>query len=505
MSTVTRYLRIKTALLGLSIGVSAASCAKAPLSTSKYKALSPADETLRTIGSQYDVSLNFAGKGTSVIWDLGIVRGLLKSVKPLQNNRAIYTGNSSGSIMAAYFSCYGMSEGSLNLAIERFTSLDRTKIPENSKAKAMKLLMGARSESDVSYLKEFIEQTLTGPDGPCTPKFPLIISTANGDVVENRVVKAGTKGPMIKPHPTLKFVEEGTFDVYQTGNGQITNETSATVDSANQSNPPEFIGKACTYFVDETMHAALSLMDRRELQCELRKVSTFRDLVYAVVASVSEPTYYYPVADMDPNNEEIYRSEIFMDAATDPFWLEQTPDESRIVAALALRPELHKVAMNKRYYVGGFATSNPGQDIRKVLPHVHVLSTGRRPLSRGTNDLLKAFYLVDANKQYQYSRWWIDMEILPSSDEEKLMADYSVSHQQIIDLAMQSVSKCIAADQIDKLGAARSCAPSDIIDDVDHSYNFLVQRPLDKHSISLKGERIEQSGRRLPLEMIADH
>jgi hypothetical protein len=146
----------------------------------------------------YDIVLNFSGKGTAVVWDLGVLKGLIPRVLPLQQNRAIFTGNSSGSMMAAYFSCFGLSAESLQNAIEGFSRLDRSQIPEDKKLKTSKLTKGNRAESHAGYLESFASDMLTKDNRRCIPVHPLVIVAANGDVLENRTVEGN--GPLIKPH-----------------------------------------------------------------------------------------------------------------------------------------------------------------------------------------------------------------------------------------------------------------------------------------------------------------
>lgn len=327
-------------------------------------------------------------------------------------------------------------------------------------------------------------------------RHPLLIAAANGDVVENRTIAEGAKGPMIKPHPSAKQVAAGTYDVHAV-------PSSVEASAVNATNR---IGKACTYFVDATVHAILSKVSYDEIQCDLRLVTTHRDLMYAVLASVSEPTFYYPIADMDPNVPEIYDGRLFMDAATDPFWNAYTPTSEKILAAQTARPPELQRNPSPRFYVGGFMMSCPGQDLRRALPHLHVLSTGRRALGQATNNLLRAFYLLDANAHYEQNRWWIDLEVQPSVEEEKLMNDYATPNADVIARAVKAAEACVQGDREGASASKGACAPVEHRDpDGDDLFDFVITAPTERFQKAVDGSLIEGGGRRLPVAMIVTH
>ncbi len=436
----------------------------------------------------YEVVLNFSGKGTAVVWDLGVLKGLLPNIAPLQQDKTIFTGNSSGSMMAAYFACFGLSTETLQNAIDGFSSLDRSMIPENRKLKSAKLTKGNRTESHAGYLESFATAMLTKNNRRCEPQHPVIIVAANGDVIENRKIEGN--GPMIKPHPADKQMRDGTYDVHMV-------PTSKPQSDVSESN---LIGKACTYFVDRIALNILSKIQKRELQCDLRLVSTPDDLIFAVMASVSEPTYYYPILDLDPNDPKVQASKAHMDAATDPFWRKRSPDSKDIVKALQERHEaFRKIDAGQRYYVGGFLMSSPAQDLRRSMPHLYVIGTGRRKLPNVANDLLRAFFLLDTNKMYQINRWWTDLEVQPSQIEEQNSDDSSFPVNDMISLGEAAAARCIAPDQrIVDAKPKNLCAPVEDEDESDPRYNFLVVKPNDEILRTLDGSSITETGRLIP-------
>jgi hypothetical protein len=433
--------------------------------------------------SKYDVVLNFSGKGTAVVWDMGVLKGLLPTIKPLHNGRTIFAGNSGGSMMAAYFSCFGLHEKSLQTAIESFSNLDRSQIPEENKAKVFRLARGKRSESYAGYLESFARNMLTVDGNGCVPTHPMIIVASNGDVVENRLDNGG--GPLIKPHPGDKQMRDGTYDVHAVGTDRPQHDVSDV----------NLIGKACTYFADEKAAAILEKVPERERQCDLRLIKTADDLVFAVMASVAEPTYFYPVADLDPNDSNVQLSRAYMDAATDPFWRERTPDAADILESLASRHTSVRDITPKRFFAGGFLMSTPAQDLRRALPHLHVIGTGRRALSRAANSLLRAFFLVDTNKMWQTNRWWIDLEVQPSKSEEKLSNDKSASSDEVMDLAEDAALRCLKTSAPHE---RPTCAPVEDLDELDPDFSYLVVKPNKEFRTTIDGSPITEGSRQLP-------
>jgi hypothetical protein len=178
--------------------------------------------------SKYKVALNFSGKATAVVWDLGIAQALEGQIKEFSDNRAIFTGNSSGSFMAAFFSCNGLNQESAARAISAFKLLDRTQIPEKPlwhppgaplQTKAKKFTVGLRVETTADYLKGFIQDKLRDQGGmECQPRHPLIIVSANGHVLDDRRKgKLMGGAPMINPDPntSTKIVDDETLEVFK--------------------------------------------------------------------------------------------------------------------------------------------------------------------------------------------------------------------------------------------------------------------------------------------------
>ncbi len=284
-------------------------------------------------------------------------------------------------------------------------------------------------------------------------------------------------------------MRDGTYNVHKLSS----NEPQS---AANETN---FIGKACTYFVDAIALQIMSKLPERELQCDLRLVRTADDLVFAVMASASEPTYYFPVADFDPNNPNVQMSKAHIDAATDPFWRQRSPDSKEIINALQSRHDsLKKIDANQRYFVGGFLMSSPAQDLRRAMPHLYVIGTGRRKLPNVANDLLRAFFLIDTNKMYQLNRWWTDFEVQPSEIEEKKSEKMSIPISEVLMNGEAAAIKCLSSEpRLSSTGEA-SCAPQIDKDELDTRYDFLILNPNAEFSRAVDGTKITETARPIP-------
>ena len=55
---------------------------------------------------------DFMGKGTRAFWDIGVITAAYELIPRIQSGDVVYAGNSSGSVFATYFSCWGVSRES---------------------------------------------------------------------------------------------------------------------------------------------------------------------------------------------------------------------------------------------------------------------------------------------------------------------------------------------------------------------------------------------------------
>lgn len=67
----------------------------------------------------------FQGKGSCLPYDAGVLHEAYAPLPALRENRVIIAGNSSGSIAAAYFACFGFSDATVKHAVNRLTEGNR--------------------------------------------------------------------------------------------------------------------------------------------------------------------------------------------------------------------------------------------------------------------------------------------------------------------------------------------------------------------------------------------
>ena len=68
--------------------------------------------------------LSFQGKGSSMSYDAGVLKHAFDFLPALADRKVIVAGNSSGSIFAIYFSCYGFTRTSVDFAAHRIQNAD---------------------------------------------------------------------------------------------------------------------------------------------------------------------------------------------------------------------------------------------------------------------------------------------------------------------------------------------------------------------------------------------
>ena len=328
--------------------------------------------------------LTFTGKGTMMAWDVGVMRAAFEEISAIRDGRVIISGSSSGSVLAAAMSCRGFSEDSLTLIEDGFKKFNR-KIVDESPAKNMMVLLGLPTEADHSSLDRLLDVVLDG--GDCTPKIPMLIPAGNFEMLDIR-----TNQPM-RGRP-----------------GRTFNVADFTVSENGQN-----LGKACTYFVDRQMMEILKTVPRNELLCDLRLVETNAELRIAVLASVSEPTYFHPY--VDPQPEKIIRSG---DGSLPP--------------------------ITKRSYWGGAIMDVPVQDIKRALPALYTFSTGRAPFMMMVDKLMSQLSLIEITPLAERNKWWLDMEATMTAEMAAHLEKPQFDFPEQIEAGYKQAKECFAAD-----------------------------------------------------------
>lgn len=345
---------------------------------------------------------DFMGKSDRAPWDIGVIAAAREMSPRIQSGEVIYAGNSSGAILAAYFSCWGVTASSIaELKAIMNEHMSKSELQFDQKYTIKKLVLNKTFgtslplERDHAFIGQMIDSLLEKKDSAgkkitCDPKTDIIISSANLDVLDVRKYKEG-KEPNIpfwnanqtgadptnaSPNPMLYESLEGhtaemnTFDVTKDG---------------------KQIGKGCTYFVTRDLFDKLRKLDRKDRQCELRLIETLDDLKLAIHASVAEPTYFEPQVD---------------------------PEPEKIVGGI-LQPG------TRRVYNGGYLVSPLGKDLKKLDPKTLVIGTGVHPFSDKVDNLLKTWFLISPNESLAIQKKFLDAEVLDSWgwDEKPLAED----------------------------------------------------------------------------------
>jgi hypothetical protein len=340
---------------------------------------------------------SFQGKSTSLAYDAGVVAKAFDYLPVLKSNNVVISGSSGGSILAVHFARLGFSRDSVNGAarICRAADLTRLRSSETTSAKLGKLLAGQSTELPPEVLDDFIVGALGVEEGKkgrsmaeilkasqAQLKYPLVIVAANHEILDNRVSGSLWRGKNYKEACTGNYSvswKKGVFEYYQTHPEEFKKENPDI-----QLGKSRYIGKACTYFVDESMFELLRQIPVEERLGDLRVMRTPEDLAMAILASCAEPTYLAPVPETD---------------------------YSKLMAGDKLGDAGNTI---RRSYCGAFLMPVVAQDIRRMLPSLRVFDTGGAQWPKVTRQVLQAWYLVDSQAMHRQATWWVDFDTTPS-------------------------------------------------------------------------------------------
>lgn len=373
--------------------------------------------------------LSFQGKGSSLAWDAGVVKRAFERIPALSENQVIVSGNSSGSILAVYFSCFGFTQTSIDYAAYRIQRADTRAIRgnENAAKKAGDLLLNKPTEISPENLKEYIAFALGVSDwrsarniadivrrSRVAPHYPLMIVAANKEVLDNRAPGNALSAKDLKQFDPTNFSvswKPDVYDFYRNRPGQFARENPNLRLGASA-----YIGKACTCFVDQSMFDLLKRIPEAERLCDLRLVKTPADLALAIQASVAEPSYFPPVPEID--YQKLYVGDNLGQAGN----------------------------THRRSYVGGFIMSLTAQDARRMLPSLRVLGTGVARVPLPARELLKSWYLVDLQQTADLSAWWADMEISIPREVQHAIVNRDFTARQEFQAGYDRATVCFAQD-----------------------------------------------------------
>jgi hypothetical protein len=370
----------------------------------------------------------FQGKGSALAFDLGVLARSYPEIPALQQNQVVLTANSGGSILAVYFSCFGITEETIERASHEMKAVDVSAIRGNEQvlAKMRKLLLNEHGELPAATLNAHIAFALgvdyrKGKDdlasivarADCRPRLPLIIVAANHEVLANRGVEGAMSSRNEKDFNPGNYDvawKPDAFDYYRSHPDALTRNAP----DLRLGDSPR-IGKGATYFVDRTMFGVLSRIPPEERLADLRLVETPADLALAILASSAEPTYFDPVPESDP-------------------------------AKLMTGDKLGDLGTStRRSYCGGFVMPLVAQDARRALPQLRVYGTSSVPLFRSARALLEAWYLVDAQTLFLQNHWWGDFDVSPSETVKRELAAHRLTAAQEYEAGWEAAEASLRA------------------------------------------------------------
>lgn len=371
----------------------------------------------------------FQGKGSCLPYDAGVLSEAYARIPALRENRVIVAGNSSGSIAAAFFSCFGFSDGNVQHAIAHLTEGNRDAVRnmENPNTKFGKMLRGKPTEISHAELREYVAFALGVPNwrdartieeiaarSTARPRFPLVIVSCNKDTLEDADAADGRDSARFKELDsdtlTVKWRSE-VFDFYRTRPERFAKDHPDLKLGSDRR-----IGRGVTFFVDRSMYELLRQIPEYERQADLRLVETAADLALAIKASVSEPTYFQPVADPAP--EKILTADTLGDLGN----------------------------VRRRTYYGGYIMAMPGQDVRRMLPGIRTFGTGFRHFDLLARSAVRDWLLADTEPVMQQMEWWSDLQTVPDAEFESHMDHRDLSGKQEFDYGRRRAAEVLSAD-----------------------------------------------------------
>jgi hypothetical protein len=311
----------------------------------------------------------FQAKGINIGWDSGIAKALANRLA-IDPRYVAISGNSGGSLPAAYFACHGLTPESVDRFNRVYANIDRSLVHDSSSAieKGFNLVWyskgGNHNAPDHGTMNATVNSVIEGCD--IAHMQPLLITANNFEPTFRNLV--GNAKRAVFTYPKL---DQDHYEIVQDGVAQ----------------------KTCTYFANRKAMDVLLRPDghsseaqiRRNLLCDIRPIDSMDDLFLAVMASISEPTYFTPIVDPEPERIETW----------------------------------HGHPLQKRTYNGGFGQFNLARDFKRVLPDLRAVGTGRVRFDANSTMVIRTYYQLDQDKSVGEANWWFDMNV----DQSKAQYD----------------------------------------------------------------------------------
>jgi hypothetical protein len=283
-----------------------------------------------------------------------------------------------------------------------------------------------------------------------------LIVACNKEVLEDRHPEESMKGRQYKEFDYTNMTVSWKPDVYEFYRKHP--ERFAEEHPLLRLGEDRRIGKAVTFFVDQSLYDVLRQIPAHERVADLRLVTTPADLALAIMASVSEPTYFDPVPDPEPGK----------------------------VLALDRPGDLGNI--RQRIYYGGYIMHMPAQDVRRMLPGIRVMGTGFRHFSSLPRRMMREWLLADVEPIAELSEWWADLETLPTIEFERHMAAKDLPAEQEFEFGRRIAADCLDRDQGLPMFVLRPryCYPADKALFPENTDEVFTGRTLDHRRRELK-------------------
>jgi hypothetical protein len=429
------------------------------------------------------VLITYQGMGTAVSLAVGVTFAAYESYEEVRQNKVVLSASSGGAVMAAWLSCHGLNKESIRKARQLILEFPAEFVNEKPKEKSFRIgayqaarLPWLAPEADNDKIVEVVNNLFN-----CVPRLPLVIVASNVENVEMRDWRRYVRKPrklnleglsqdeaFEKIYPPYPRVRRG--EIMQPGQlkGQVlpragtrrVNHLTGTVFDAEGT-----IGKMCTYFATPALFDYLSALPAEERICDVRRIETSRELRHAVMASVSEPTYYHPWPEQ------------FMDGpqGADIAAIDNANESLGATRALIQRGQLIRAWPTDRTgvptgdadevgraYNGGVLISSVTRDIlRGELRRLTSIGTGRAPYDTVRAFAMRTWFNVDINAINYLEQMNLDIQVpvpdkIANRTRSEEFAKQQLEYAEELASGYQEATKCFKAEDTE---GAKPCLP----------------------------------------------
>jgi hypothetical protein len=373
-----------------------------------------------------DLIFSFQGKGSLIMYDGGLIAGAYEMVPALKSQRVVCSGNSSGSMWAAYFAYHGFNDRSIGKLSSYAKMVDVSKIRQNESLAYVlqQKLNKEKVEMEPMALVEAIAIALGVSDwrdcrsimdvarkSQWRPNYPFLVVAANLDVLGNANETTTPYVDRVFDYDNYEVTWSNHAFRRYSGDPKAFEKMKPLVSWNNEMR----IGKAATYFCDRATFDLLSQMQQVERLADLRLVETPVDALMALVASTAEPTYFAPVEEWDYSKLDVGHG--FGNRAN----------------------------IRRRVYAGGFVAPVVAQDLRRMLPRAHVLGTQWSGLDMLARAYMDKRWGLDAELMHYKANWWLDAELRPSAAVHRLVQSRKLDPHQEFQLGLETARRELAS------------------------------------------------------------